>query len=53
LKEFDKNLLKERVQQIRKKMLTVFKPSDTLSKSLEGDNKKQIVTTKVVKENGL
>ena len=31
-------------------MLTVFKQSDTLSKSLEGDNKKQIVTAKVVRE---
>ena len=29
-------------------MLTGFKPSATLSKSLECDKKKQIVTTKVV-----
>ena len=31
-----------------KKMLTGFKPSATLSKSLESDNKKQKVTAKVV-----
>ena len=31
-----------------KKLLTRFKPSDTLSKSLECDSKKQKVTTKVV-----
>ncbi|NOW30031.1 hypothetical protein DFH82_004631 [Clostridium saccharobutylicum] len=36
-----------------KKLLTAFKSSDILSKSLEGDRKKQKVTTKVVKENGL
>jgi hypothetical protein len=29
-------------------LLTRFKPSDKLSKSLEGDSKKQKVTTKVV-----
>ena len=34
-------------------MLTVFEPSDTLNELPKGDNKKQIVTTKVVKENGL
>jgi len=34
-------------------LLTRAKPSDTLSKSLECDKKKQKVTTKVVKENGL
>jgi len=38
---------------ISKKFLTVKKSSDILNESLEGDRKKQKVTTKVVKENGL
>jgi len=33
--------------------LTRLKPSDTLSELLDCDKEKQIVTTKVVKENGL
>ena len=34
-------------------MLTRAETSDKIRKSLEGDTKKQKVTTKVVKENGL
>jgi len=45
--------LKKEFKRFEKQLLTRFKPSDTLSELLEGDNKKQIVTTKVVKENGL
>ena len=41
------------VWKIWKKLLTRLKPSDTLSELLDCDKEKQIVTTKVVKENGL
>ena len=40
----------KRVLKIWKKMLTRFKSSDTLSKSLGCDNKKQIATAKVVRK---
>ena len=44
---------KQEIKKFWKKLLTWFKSSDKLNKSLEGDTKKQKVTTKVVKENGL
>jgi len=54
LKEFNKNLLKKEFKRIQKKLLTRFKPSDILRKSLKGDNIKQKITAKVVrKKNGL
>ena len=48
-----KNPLKKRFKKFWKKLLTQSISRDILNKSLEGDTKKQKVTTKVVKENGL
>ena len=45
-----KNALKKELKRFEKKLLTQSESSDILSKSLEGDTKKQKVTTKVVKE---
>ena len=41
LKEFDKNLLTKEFKSFLKELLTGFKSSDTLNKSLECDKKKQ------------
>ena len=48
LRKFDKHLLKKEFKRFSNKLLTRFKQSDTLMKLPKGDNKKQIVTAKVV-----
>ena len=53
LKRIWSSLLKKEFKRFWKELLTGLKPSDTLSELLDCDTEKQIVTTKVVKENGL